>query len=176
MSPRPLPRPHSLRVPQFLCIALFAVLALALALASGASARQASKVVVKEELSESLEATVLARTNGLTLYSLSAETNGRFICTGGCLHDWKPLVVRRGVKPKGPVRLGTIRRPDGRTQVTFKGRPLYSFDGDTKTGEANGEGVKDVGTWHAAKVAGAGMPPAPTPESEPPPYPSPYPY
>jgi len=28
---------------------------------------------------------------------------------------------------------GTIVRPDGRTQVTFDGRPLYTFHGDTTT-------------------------------------------
>jgi predicted lipoprotein with Yx(FWY)xxD motif len=165
-TPRPLPMPH----PQPVRIFLLSALALVLALAAGASASGSSKVVAKEGQSESLGATVLTRTNGHTLYSLSVETHGRFVCTGGCLGTWKPLVVPRTVKPKGPVKLGTIRRPDGRTQVTFKGRPLYSFDGDAKTGEANGEGFKDVGTWHAAKVKATS--PAPAPEAEPtPPYP-----
>lgn len=164
-TPRPLPMPH----PQPIRIALIAALALALALVTGASASGASKVVAKEARDESLGAAVLTRANGHTLYSLSVETHGRFVCTGGCLGTWKPLVVSGGVKPKGPVKLGTIRRPDGRIQVTFKGRPLYSFNGDAKAGEANGEGFKDVGTWHAAKVARANTPPAP--ETEPPPYP-----
>jgi predicted lipoprotein with Yx(FWY)xxD motif len=164
-TPRPLPMPH----PQPVRIALLSMLALVLAFAAGASASGSSKVVAKEAQSASLGATVLTRPNGHTLYSLSVETHGRFICTGGCLGTWKPLVVPRGVKPKGPVNLGTIHRPDGKTQVTFKGRPLYSFDGDAKAGEANGEGFKDVGTWHAAKVAAAST--SPTPESPPPPYP-----
>jgi predicted lipoprotein with Yx(FWY)xxD motif len=169
MSPRFIPRPLPMPYPQPIRIALLAAFALALALAAGASASGASKVVAKEGQAESLEATVLTRTNGHTLYSLSVEKQGRFVCTGACLGTWKPLVVARGVKPKGPVKLGTIRRPDGKTQVTFKGRPLYSFDGDSKAGEANGEGFKDVGTWHAAKVAGASASPAP--ETAPPPYP-----
>jgi predicted lipoprotein with Yx(FWY)xxD motif len=170
MSPRFTPRPLPVPRPQPLRIAVLAALALALAFAAGASASGSSKVVAREVQSGSLEATVLARTNGRTLYSLSVETHGKFVCTGGCLGTWKPLVVPRGVKPTGPVKLGTIRRPDGRTQVTFKGRPLYSFDGDAKTGEANGEGFKDVGTWHAAKVAVQSAPPAPEPA------PGPYPY
>ncbi|HET9591484.1 MAG TPA: hypothetical protein VFP17_01085 [Solirubrobacterales bacterium] len=163
--PHPLPTPH----PQPVRIVLLAAVALVLALATGASASGSSKVVAKEAQSESLGATVLTRTNGHTLYSLSVETHGRFVCTGGCLGTWKPLVVSQGVKPKGPVKLDTIRRPDGKTQVTFKGRPLYSFNGDSKAGEANGEGFKDVGTWHAAEVARPSSSPAP--ESEPPPYP-----
>lgn len=169
MSPRSIPRPLPMPHPQPIRIALLSALALALCLAAGASASGSSKVVAKEAKSESLGATVLTRNNGHTLYSLSVETHGRFVCTGGCLGTWKPLVVPQGMKPKGPVKLGTIRRPDGKTQVTFKGRPLYSFDGDAKAGEANGEGFKDVGTWHAAKVAGASASPAPAPE--PPPYP-----
>jgi predicted lipoprotein with Yx(FWY)xxD motif len=84
---------------------------------------------------------------------------------------WKPLVVPAGVTPKGPVKLGTVKRPDGRTQVTYKGRPLYSFNAD-KPGEANGEGLKDVGTWHAAKVSSVkSPPPSPAPQPE-----NPYPY
>jgi predicted lipoprotein with Yx(FWY)xxD motif len=163
MSPRFTPRPLPVR------IALLSALALLLALAAGAAASGSSKVVAKEGKVESSGATVLTRTNGHTLYSLSVETHGRFVCTGGCLGTWKPLVVPRGVQPKGPVKLGTVRRPDGRTQVTYKGRPLYSFDGDAKPGEANGEGFKDVGTWHAAKVTATSTPP--TPEAEPTPYP-----
>ncbi|HEY3483447.1 MAG TPA: hypothetical protein VGL02_31630, partial [Streptomyces sp.] len=137
-------------------------------LATGVYAKQPRKVVVKEAENPTLGQTVLTTTKGRTLYSLSVETHGRFVCTGACLGTWKPLVVPRGVKPKGPVKLGTIRRPDGKTQVTFKGRPLYSFNGDTKAGEDNGEGFKDVGTWHAAKVA-TSAPPAP--EAGPTPYP-----
>ncbi len=67
-----------------------------------------------------------------------------------CLSVWKPLTVKAGVKPVGPVRLGTIVRPDGRTQVTYRGLPLYRFTGDTKPGDASGEGIHDVGVWHAA--------------------------
>ena len=114
------------------------------------SSPAATKSVAKEGTVASLGKTVLTNNAGRTLYSLSAETNGRFICTGTCLSTWHPLVVKAGTKPTGPAKLATIKRPDGRTQVTFPGRPLYTFGGDTKTGEANGEGFKDVGTWHAA--------------------------
>jgi predicted lipoprotein with Yx(FWY)xxD motif len=126
------------------------VTALIAAGAVGASA-QATKRVVKEANNTKLGKTVLTNLSGITLYSLSAETNGKFICKGSCLRDWHPLVVVAGVKPTGPVKLGTIKRPDnGRRQVTFNGRPLYTFDEDTKAGDAKGQGIKDVGTWHAA--------------------------
>jgi predicted lipoprotein with Yx(FWY)xxD motif len=125
--------------------ALLAVSAVAvpMALARG------SKTVAGEATAPSLHKTVLTNTKGLTLYSLSVEKNGKFICTGSCTATWSPLLVSAGTKPKGPVPLGTIKRPEGKIQVTFKGLPLYTFDGDSKKGEANGEGIKDVGTWHA---------------------------
>jgi predicted lipoprotein with Yx(FWY)xxD motif len=133
--------------------------------ASAVGASGGSKRVAKEAANPTLGKTVLTTTSGRTLYSLSVEKNGKFICTGSCLSAWHPLTVPAGVKPTGPVKLGTIERPEGGTQVTYKGRPLYRFNGDTKAGEANGEGIKDVGTWHAATP--------PQPKAEPAPQPAP---
>lgn len=98
--------------------------------------------------------TLLTTTSGRTLYSLSAERHGKFICTeaSGCTGVWKPLTVAAGVVPKGPVRLGTIERPEGTVQVTYRGLPLYTFAPDKKRGQTKGEGLKDVGTWHPATV------------------------
>jgi predicted lipoprotein with Yx(FWY)xxD motif len=100
---------------------------------------------------------VLVTSSGLTLYSLSAEKAGKFICTKKreCLGIWHPLLVPKGQKVKGPVQLGTVKRPEGGTQVTYHGRPLYTFAGDKKPGEAKGNGFKDVGTWHPAALAGS---------------------
>ena len=159
----PRPRPLAIR------IALPVAAALALTVAVDAGANQPTRHVVKEAQNAALGRTILTTTKGHTLYSLSVEKRGRFVCTGACLSSWKPLLVPAGVKPKGPVKLGTVKRPDGRTQVTYRGLTLYSFRGDSKPGEANGEGLKDVGTWHAAKVGKVS--PSPAPESEPP-----YPY
>jgi predicted lipoprotein with Yx(FWY)xxD motif len=159
----------------------FALIGLALAaVALPASATAATKRVAKERMIPSLGKTVLTNNAGHTLYSLSVEKNGRFICTDrSCLALWHPLVVPAGTKPTGPAPLGTVKRPDGRTQVTYKGRPLYAFDQDLKPGEANGQGFKDIGTWHAATLASSSTAPEPpnqepTPPSNP--YPSPYPY
>jgi predicted lipoprotein with Yx(FWY)xxD motif len=156
------------------------------ALALPATAAAATKSVAKEGTVASLGKTVLTNNAGRTLYSLSVEKHGRFVCTGSCTSTWKPLVVPAGTKPAGPVTLGTVKRPDGRTQVTYKGRPLYSFSGDKKSGEANGEGFEDVGTWHAAATGTASSapeqpghessPPPTNPSPSPPPYPYPSPY
>jgi predicted lipoprotein with Yx(FWY)xxD motif len=146
-----MPQSRTSRRPRHLTVAIIsaiAVLAAAGILSPAATAR--TKRVVGQAHSRALGKTVLTATSGLTLYTLSAEKNGNFICKRSCLKDWFPLIVAPGVKPTGPVQLGTVRRPDGRRQVTFKGLPLYTFDADSKKGDANGEGIKDVGTWHAA--------------------------
>ena len=98
----------------------------------------------------------------MTLYTLSAEHGGRFICTksstipGGsasCLSLWIPLTVAKGSMPTGAAQLGTITRPDnGTTQVTWHGSPLYTFSGDKAAGDASGNGFKDVGVWKAATL------------------------
>ena len=141
----PKPRHRARLASALVLIAILAISAVAvpLALARG------SKTVAGEAKAPSLHKTVLTDTKGLTLYTLTGEVNGKFICTGTCLKAWPPLLVSAGTKPKGPVKLGTIRRPEGKTQVTYKGMPVYTFSGDSKKGEANGEGLKDVGVWHA---------------------------
>jgi predicted lipoprotein with Yx(FWY)xxD motif len=130
-------------------LALAAVLALSAVVVPTALAR-ASKTVAGEATAPRLHKTVLTNTKGLTLYTLNGETRGKFICvTRTCLKAWPPLLVAPGTRPKGPVRLGTIRRPEGRIQVTYKGMPVYTYFGDSRKGEANGEGLRDVGVWHA---------------------------
>jgi predicted lipoprotein with Yx(FWY)xxD motif len=99
---------------------------------------------------------VLAAPNGHTLYSLSVEKKGKFVCTqtSGCLVLWKPLLVPSGGSVVAPMnlKLGSIKRPEGGRQVTYRGRPLYTFGEDHGPDKANGEGFKDVGTWHAVAV------------------------
>jgi predicted lipoprotein with Yx(FWY)xxD motif len=135
-------------------------------LAVAASAAGTLKVSTAQNAT--LHKRILVTSSGRTLYSLSAETHGRFVCTGACLTTWPPLILKGGAKPVGVRGLSSIRRPDGRRQVTYRGKPLYRFVSDTKKGDVGGEGFKDVGTWHAA-VAPKGSsshrtpPPAPSP-------------
>jgi len=139
-----------------------AVLAAFVVASSMASARAPSMVVVRTARNAKLGKTVLVTKKGLTLYSLSAERHGRFICTTSfCLSLWTPLAVPKGTTPAGVSGLGTIRRPDGRTQVTFRGGPLYTFNEDHKRGDVNGNGFKDVGTWLAASPGPAQSAPPP---------------
>jgi predicted lipoprotein with Yx(FWY)xxD motif len=122
----------------------------------------ASAVVVKTA-SNSL-GTILIDSQGRTLYHLSGEQNGKFICTSSaCVGVWHPLIAPSSGTPSGEVgSLGTVKRPDGTVQVTYKGTPLYTFTGDQQSGETKGQGIKDVGTWSAVTTSSSSTPAAST--------------
>jgi predicted lipoprotein with Yx(FWY)xxD motif len=104
---------------------------------------------------------VLVDAQGMTLYRLSAEQHGKWICTSACVQIWHPLIAPAGASPTGSVSsLGTVKRPDGTVQVTYKGMPLYTFAQDQKPGDAKGQGIKDVGTWNAATTGSGASTPA----------------
>ncbi|HEV3132390.1 MAG TPA: hypothetical protein VGY51_10545 [Acidimicrobiales bacterium] len=113
--------------------------------------------------------TVLTNSAGMTLYRLTADGTGAPTCTGACASLWPPLTVPSGtahvVGAAGlsASNLGTVARSDGTLQVTYKGMPLYRYSGDTKTGDANGQGF--AGIWFVIPASGASSaapPPAAT--------------
>jgi predicted lipoprotein with Yx(FWY)xxD motif len=134
---------------------LGAVFALATSVA-GASAAGTSLGTVASTRNSAL-GEILVNSAGRTIYHSSAEPRGRIACVRTCAVKWPPLVISASVKPvAGPgvksSLLGTITRPDGRRQVTYRGLALYLFGGDAKAGQVNGQGIG--GTWHAITPAG----------------------
>jgi predicted lipoprotein with Yx(FWY)xxD motif len=122
-----------------------------------ASASQPSGGVVRSASNSTLGTTVLTEAKGMTLYSLSGEHGGKFICTSSaCLGVWHPVKAEGASAPSGSVgSLGTVKRPDGSEQITYKSMPLYTFASDQQPGDAKGEGIKDVGTWNAVTTGAA---------------------
>jgi predicted lipoprotein with Yx(FWY)xxD motif len=110
--------------------------------------------VVMTATNKTLGEKILVNRNGMTLYSLSAERKGRFICTtSACLSVWKPLVIAKAATPTGVAGLTAVKRPDGRRQVAYRGAPLYAFALDKRRGDVKGNGFKDVGVWRPATPA-----------------------
>jgi predicted lipoprotein with Yx(FWY)xxD motif len=103
---------------------------------------------------------VLVDADGNALYT-SEEEKGVVRCTGACLDFWEPLEIQGG-QPTGDVSggaLGVIDRPDGTTQVTFNGDPIYRFT-DDEPGTINGDGLDDAFegqqfTWHVVTASDA---------------------
>src|SRR5436190_12441046 len=136
--------------------------------AASRTSASASNALVKTASIPRLGAAVLVDAHGKTLYHLSVEHNVKFICTSSsCLGVWHPLTPQAEKTPNGTVSaLGTIKRPDGTEQVTYRGMPLYTFAQDTAAGQANGQGFKDVGTWSAVTTgSSASTAPAASPSS-----------
>jgi predicted lipoprotein with Yx(FWY)xxD motif len=108
--------------------------------------------------------TVLVGRYGKTLYSPQQEAGGKIRCTGGCLGFWFPVQVAAGAALQAPSGvtgvLGMIHRPDGLTQLTYNGKPLYTFRLDQAPGQAHGNDFTDhfggtTFTWHAVTTSGA---------------------
>jgi len=104
--------------------------------------------------------TVLVSAAGNTLYVTDSDGQATPRCTDACARTWPPLTVAGGTAlTAGPGVTGTLAtavRPDGATQVTWDGKPLYSYAQDTAPGQANGNGLRGAwGTWHVAAAADA---------------------
>ena len=160
-------RTSTLRSGLLVAAALLAGLIAVFFATRSSNAGAATSRVVMTAKNKTLHKTILVNRRGMSLYSLSVERHGKFICTtGACLAEWKPLTVAKGTKPTGIAGLGTVRRPDHRIQVTYHGGPLYTFDEDHKRGDVKGNGFKDVGTWHVVVVGkSSSAAPAPAPKS-----------
>ena len=115
--------------------------------------------MVRSAVNQRLGADVLVDSEGLTLYHLAGEQRRRLICTSAaCLQVWHPLAAAPGGRLHARVpALGTVKRPDGTAQVTYRGMPLYTFADDSAPGQINGQGVIDLGKWTAV-TEGAGRP------------------
>ncbi|MGH4030171.1 SCO0930 family lipoprotein [Actinomycetota bacterium Odt1-20B] len=96
--------------------------------------------------------TIVVDKNGMTVYRFTKDSAWpiKSACAGACSEKWPavapvPKSDTQGIKKKGYM---TYTRPDGGKQQTINCWPLYTFSGDTKPGDTNGQGVG--GTWYAA--------------------------
>jgi predicted lipoprotein with Yx(FWY)xxD motif len=103
---------------------------------------------------------VVVNSEGMTLYYFEKDKkgSGTSACNGACAQAWPP-VTTSGAPQAGEgaqsSKLGTIKRSDGTTQVTYAGWPLYTFVGDTRPGEAKGTDSKAFGaSWYPLHANG----------------------
>ena len=105
--------------------------------------------------------TILVNSSGATLYMLTADSSTTSACSGSCVSIWAPLTTT-GSPAAGSgadgSKLGTISRSDGSKQVTYNGHPLYTFSGDSGSGQVHGEGINSFGgTWYVLDAAGSSV-------------------
>jgi len=95
--------------------------------------------------------------DGRTLYLFTNDSKdpSTTTCVADCARKWPPLTVEDGsveVQGVDEALVGTITRPDGSTQVTVGGWPVYRYAQDSSAGQTNGHGVG--GTWFVIEPAG----------------------
>jgi predicted lipoprotein with Yx(FWY)xxD motif len=101
--------------------------------------------------------TVLVDGQGRTLYLFEKDKGSASSCSGACASIWPPLTAAHSVA--GPhvsaATLGSIKRADGKTEVTYAGHPLYTYAGDTKPGDTRGQGLDQFGAeWYVLAPSG----------------------
>jgi predicted lipoprotein with Yx(FWY)xxD motif len=114
---------------------------------------------------------VLVDGSGKTIYSPDQEKAGKILCTSSCTSFWLPVTSsQNAIKSEAGKlsgALGMIRRPDGKSQLTYNHRPLYTFVLESGPGQAKGNDFKDsfngttfmwraVTTGQAAANSGSG--------------------
>jgi predicted lipoprotein with Yx(FWY)xxD motif len=101
---------------------------------------------------------VLFDGRGFVLYAFTKDPRGLSLCRGACAKAWPPYVIRGALRAgPGVTRslLATIRRPNGSRQVTYGGRPLYYYVGDTKAGQILCQNVREFGgLWLVVRPTG----------------------
>jgi predicted lipoprotein with Yx(FWY)xxD motif len=104
----------------------------------------------------------LVDADGNALYFNDQDTKGKLACKGECAGIWLPATTQSGQPTSDDssvaAKLGVVTNPDGTSQVTFEGKPLYTFTEDTP-GEVTGNGFTDsfsgvTFTWTAATSGG----------------------
>ena len=105
--------------------------------------------------------TFLVDGKGRALYLWEADHGATSACSGACAQAWPPLTTSGTPKASGSVKaslLGTTKRTDGTSEVTYAGHPLYLFAGDTQPGQTTGQGSNGFGApWWVVTPAGKAL-------------------
>jgi predicted lipoprotein with Yx(FWY)xxD motif len=103
--------------------------------------------------------TVLFDGRGFALYAFTKDPSGKSACYGDCAKAWPPYLIK--AEPAAALGakaslLGTTRRADRTTQVTYAGRPLYYYIGDRRPRQILCQNVSEFGgTWLVVRPSGS---------------------
>ena len=123
------------------------------------SAPPTTDVSLTLTLQKSPAGQILATGGGDTLYDFVPDTPTHSACLNdGCVFQWPPLVVNGPIhvgKGVDPSLVGTLKRPDGSTQVSYGGHPLYTYNLDVTPGMVTGQAIdQDGGLWYVINPEG----------------------
>ena len=146
-------------------VALGAAGAIALAACGGSSDNSSSKktttstakkgaasTAVVKTANSATQGTIVVTKDGKTVYTLT-NAGQQVPCSGACLQVWPAVTVAAGAKATGTGVKNVGTATGG--QVTISGTPIYTFSGDAKAGDTNGQGIASFGgTWNVVKPSG----------------------
>jgi predicted lipoprotein with Yx(FWY)xxD motif len=100
---------------------------------------------------------VLVDGEGYTVYvfAMDEQNSGTSACEGDCLANWPAVGEVEAGEGVDASLIGTIERPEGSTQATYNGWPLYYFINDAAPGDTTGQGVNDV--WYVVGPDGSAV-------------------
>ena len=134
-------------------------------LAAGSIASGATRTNATVSLRSTKLGMILVSSRGRTLYLFAKDKSGKSACSGACATNWPPVLTKGAPKASGGVKsslLGTTKRSDGTTQVTYNKHPLYTFALDKQAGQVNGEASSNFGAkWYAVSASGGAVVKAP---------------
>lgn len=134
--------------------------AAALLAACGSTGEDAGNTGSQED---SQQSNILADASGKTLYFTDQEEDGTIRCVDECLDFWIPA-GRQDAPRTDVAELDVKQRTDTQQeQLTYEGKPLYTFTLDKAAGDTKGDGLEDDfgGThfvWHAVTLGGGDAP------------------
>jgi len=125
-------------------LAILAVAALTAGAAQAAPQARSTLVAAKSRYG-----TILFDGKGRVLYAFTHDRRGKpSRCYGPCAAAW-PVYYKAGALRAGtgvkPKLIGTVKRKNGRPQLTYNGWPLYYYIGDTSPGAISCQNVSEFG-------------------------------
>ena len=101
---------------------------------------------------------ILVDGKGMTVYYYQPDVpnSGVSTCTGGCSQHW-PAATAFGMTPVAVGVTAKITEISTSQQIVVNGRPIYTFAGDSKAGDTNGQGIG--GVWYVVSPAGVELTP-----------------
>ncbi len=120
---------------------------------STAPGSPATVAVKKSKLGE-----MLVDAKGKSVYLFEKDKGTSSTCFDACAGTWPPYLTNGKPKAAGAASaglIGTTKRKDGGTEVTFHGHPLYYYAGDKSPGDTKGQALKQFGAeWYVLSPKG----------------------
>jgi predicted lipoprotein with Yx(FWY)xxD motif len=103
---------------------------------------------------------ILTDGRGFTVYDFEADKGTKSACSGACATAWPPVPATGAAAPKVGTDVkeslvGQTTGTNGTKQLTYDGRPLYYYAGDTAPGSTTGQASRSFGApWYVLTASG----------------------